>query len=132
MADIFERASRVKLRFATPAGDLSVEDLWSLPLTSKTGKANLDTIAVGLHKKLQSGDNISFVETDRKSDDAAQLAFDLVKHIIGVRIAENEAERTAKDRAEKKQLLLSILADKESEAFKNMSADDLKKQIAAL
>lgn len=44
---MFEKASRMKLRFNTQRGVLSVEDLWDLPLIQ------LDNIAIALNKKLQ-------------------------------------------------------------------------------
>ena len=47
--DIFEQASRLKLRFPSPLGTLSTEDLWHLPLTSTTGKANLNDIGKALN-----------------------------------------------------------------------------------
>jgi hypothetical protein len=37
--NIFEQATRAKIRFSTPVGMLSVEDLWDLPLTSTQGQA---------------------------------------------------------------------------------------------
>ena len=51
--NIFEMATRKKIRFNSPQGDLSTEDLWDLPLSSKVnGKANLDDIAKDLHRLL--------------------------------------------------------------------------------
>lgn len=44
---IFEQASREKVRFQTQVGQVSVEDLWELPLSSKANKPNLDDIAKG-------------------------------------------------------------------------------------
>jgi hypothetical protein len=52
--DIFEKASREKLRFSTSQGQFSVEDLWNLPLTSPSGRSvNLYDIANGLNKELK-------------------------------------------------------------------------------
>lgn len=48
---MFEKASRMKLRFNTQRGVLSVEDLWDLPLIQ------LDNIAIALNKKLQESKN---------------------------------------------------------------------------
>lgn len=51
---MFIKASRTKLRFESPKGLLSVEDLWDLPLISTMGKANLDDIAKTAFQALMS------------------------------------------------------------------------------
>lgn len=73
----FVKASRLALRFDTPKGLLTTEDLWNLPLTSHApGKPNLDDIAVGLHNKLQTKNTVSFVNTPAKADESDQIAFE--------------------------------------------------------
>ena len=129
---MFEKAVRLKLRFDTPAGLAGAEDLWDLPLTSTKGRPNLDDVARALHKKLRSGDDVSFVETERKSDATVQLGFDIVKHIIDVRLAENAALKSEKDRAEKKQKIMGIIAAKQDASLHDMSLDDLQKLMADL
>lgn len=129
---MFEKASRQKFRFDSPAGQLCTEDLWDLPLTSKANRANLDDIARGLHKQLKSGDDVSFVVKEKKSDEAVQLKFDIVKHVIDTRLAENEAAAKAQTIKEKKQQILSIIANKENEALSQASIDDLKKMLEAM
>ena len=85
---MYEKALRMKLRFETPQGPLTVEDLWDLPLqTTRANRASLDDVARGLHLQLKSGADISFVDTAKKSDPTAQLKFDIAKHIIDVRLA---------------------------------------------
>ena len=60
--NIFEQATRAKLRFSTPNGMVSTEDLWDLPLTSLNSKrANLDDIARTLDAELKSTASVSFV-----------------------------------------------------------------------
>lgn len=131
MSNLFEKAVREKVRFDTPQGRIGVEELWDLPLTSKTGKANLDDIARGLHNKIKAGADISFV-TAVRTDTATQFEFDIVKHVIDVRLAENEAASKARENAEKKQRLLSLIAQKEDAALAETSLDDLRKMVEAL
>jgi hypothetical protein len=124
---MFETASRLKLRFDTSKGQLAVEDLWDLPLTSNTGKANLDDVARGLHRQLKNGDDVSFVERSQKSDEMVQLKFDIVKHVIDVRLAENDAAALARSNKEKKQQIQAIIAQKENESLMGASLEELKR-----
>lgn len=128
---LFEQASREKLRFGTPAGVLTPEDLWDIPLTSQTGKANLDDIAKHLNRKI-SADDESFVDKPAKKDSTAQLAFELVKRVIAVRLEENEAARNAKAKKEEKAKILAIIARKQDQALEEESVEDLMKRIEEL
>lgn len=130
MNNIFEQASRLKLRFYSPKGLLSVEDLWDLPLTGSG--ANLDNVARGLHRQLKNDDDVSFVLKERKSDETIQLKFDLVKHIIDVRLTENAAAAAVQANKERKQKLLAILEQKEDQSLQTLSADELRKMINEL
>ena len=130
--NMFIKASRQKLRFDTKKGQLGIEDLWDLPMTSKTGQANLDEIARGLFKQLKNGDDVSFVETAQKSDETVQLKFDIVKHVIDVRLAENAAAASARQSSEKKQLILGIIAQKQNEKLAGASIEELQAMINGL
>ena len=66
---MFEKASRMKLRFNTQRGVLSVEDLWDLPLIQ------LDNIAIALNKKLQESKTESFIKTRTKNTTELELKF---------------------------------------------------------
>ena len=59
MSDLFERATRQKLRFETTSGNISVEDVWSLPLSS--GKLNLNDLAKALNKEIKTFDEEDFI-----------------------------------------------------------------------
>lgn len=129
---MFEKASRLKLRFDTNKGMLSVEDLWDLPLMSATNKVNLDDIARSLHRQLKNDDDVSFVNLDRKSDKIVQLKFDVVKYIIEVRLAEADAAKITRENREKKDRLLQLIAERQDDDLKNMPLDDLKRMVAEL
>lgn len=129
---MFEKASKLKLRFESSKGLLSVEDLWDLPLTSATGKANLDDVARAVHRQLKSDDSISFVNTSQKTDEVTQLKMDIVKHVIAAKMAENAQAAKAHDLREKKQRIMEIMARKQDEALASSSMDDLQKMLDSL
>lgn len=124
---MFEKATRQSLRFDTAKGQLSVEDIWQLPLTSKSG-VSLDAIAVDLYKKLQN-ENVSFVGATTSNNASLQLKFDIVKHIIDVRKAENEAAATAAATAARRQQILALIEQKKNEQLSGLSVDELEKLL---
>ena len=129
---MFEKASRLKLSFDTNKGQLSVSDLWDLPLSSTTGRVNLDDIAIGLNSLVQDVATVSFVKKDSKVDPVNQLKFDIVKHVIEVRLAENEAASKARDKAEQKQKILGLIARRQDEELSNKSVEDLTAMLNSL
>ncbi len=133
MSNIFEQASRLQLRFDTVKGQLSVEDLWQLPLTSATGKANLDAIAVDLYNKIGSAPTVSFVNPSAvKADSVSELKLEIIKHIISVRVAENAARVTAEEKSRTRQRIMEAMEAKKDDAIKGASLDDLQKMLDSL
>jgi len=132
---IFEQASRAKLRFMSPKGALTVEDLWDLPLTSATGKPNLDAIGVSLMKAVkESSETLSLVNpgTADAGKSEMMLAFNVVKHIIDVRLAESKAASEARAKTETKQKLLEIIAKKQDSELEGKTLDELKAMVSGM
>lgn len=129
-AEMFEQASRMKIRFETSRGLLSTEDLWDLPLVSPTGKSvNLDSIAIALHRETRdTAETISFVTPSVENGRAAELSlkFEIVKHIIAVRVAERDEAAARTERKEKKQRLLELIAKKQDMELEGKSVDELR------
>lgn len=130
--NIFEQATRAQLRFSTPNGMLSVEDLWDLPLTSTTKRANLDDVAKLLDNQIKNTASVSFVNDVSEVNTQTKLAFDVVLHIIKVRLAERAAAKTAADARAKKQKIMAIIEQKQDEALSAASIDDLQSMLASL
>lgn len=128
---MFEQAARLKVRYETPKGSLTVEDLFDLPLTSVRG-ANLNDIAKGLNRELKNAEDEDFVNRATKPNTVLQLKFDIVKHIIDVRLAENASERDAADRREKKNRLLELIARKQDENLAAKSVEELQAMVSDL
>jgi hypothetical protein len=130
--NLFELATRKKFKFASTKGLITVEDLWDLPLTSNSTRANLDDIARDLFKQLRNGDTVSFVNSENKSDPTVQAQFDVVKYIIDVKLLEKQEDDKARSKAKEKQQLLEILAERQHDELKSKSVDEIKALIAAL
>jgi hypothetical protein len=128
---IFEQASRKKIRFESVRGQLHVEDLWDLPLTSKDDRPNLDAIAIELHRKIEAQGTTSFVKTAKK-DEILQLKFDIVKHVIEVRQAENEEKTAEAGKRVQREKLDRLIQDAEDKELANLPVDELKKMRDAL
>lgn len=128
---MFEKALRMRLRFPTARGEITVEDLWSLPLQSDAGRPNLDDLAKSIQKQLKSGDDVSFVDPERKSNEVTQMAFDIVLHVIRTLVAERDAKKKEREVAERNQRILEIIADKQFDELKSKSVDELRALLAA-
>lgn len=128
---MFEKAIRLKLRFESRQGLISVEDLWDLPLTSARA-ANLDDIAKDLSRQLKEDEQESFVVKATKKNEELQLKFEVVKHVIEVRLAEIEAVKQAKESREKKERILAIIARKRDEKLEGATLEELEGMVATL
>lgn len=121
---MFEKASRVKLRYSTNRGVLSVEDLWDLSLEQ------LDPIAINLNKRLKESQTESFIKTRTK--DATELKFNIVKHIIDVKLQEQEERIVAAEKKAKRQKILDLMAKKQDAELESKSYEELAKELEAL
>jgi hypothetical protein len=129
---LFIAATKAAIRFPTNKGELSTEQLWDLPLQSKSG-FDLDTVAKTVNAALRSVTEESFVSTTTSpAKSLLELKLDVVKFIIADKIAENEANRRKADNAAQRAKLIGILGDKQDEALKSLSPEELRAQIAAL
>jgi len=123
---MFEKASKLKLRFTSTVGNITTEDLWDLPLPE------LDMIAKALRTDVSASTEDSFIEKPTPKNTTLELKFDIVKHIIEVKLANKDSAAKRADTIAQKQKLLSILADKQDEDLKGKSAEEIQKLIEEL
>lgn len=130
--NIFEYATRNKIRFASSRGELTTEQLWDIPLQSKDG-FDLDTIAKNVSRTLKGMTEESFVRCERTpAIEKAETALAIVKHIIGVKLTEEDAaKKRAANKAERAKLL-AILAEKQADKLSSLSEEALQKRINEL
>lgn len=120
--NIFISALAQKLRFPFK-GSISTEDLFSLGLT------DLDFLYKTLttREKEISGDGLI-----KKANPAAkvlELQIAVVKEVFDYRQAEINAKKAKAEVRQRNARIRELIAEKEDEALKNLSADELKKLI---
>jgi len=131
--EMFAFATKKKFRFDTCKGQVTVEDLWDLPLTATNGRPNLDDIAKELYKKMKDENEMSFVKPTSqvsKEFNIIKAKFDIVKYIIDVKLAEAEAAKKAKETKARNQRILGLIAQKEDEALASKSKEELLAMLA--
>lgn len=124
--NLFEKASRLKLRFKTTAGLVNTEDLWDESLQT------LDSIAKSLNKEIKEATEESFIKTRTKSTTVLELGFEIVKYVIEVKLAEAEAKKTLAERKALKERYLELISQKENEVLGSKSLDELKAEFEQL
>ena len=118
---MYKQASKMKLRFATSKGNLSVEDLWDLSLPA------LDRLAVSYNEELAKSPRKSFITNDTPSNSELELKFNIVKDVITDKLK----DKAAREAAEKARLT-ELLAKKQSEKMESMSEDEIRQRLAEL
>jgi len=128
---IFERVSKEKTRFSSSKGELMTEQLWDLPLTSDG--LSLDQLARGVNRELVATEEESFVNTTpNPQQDKLRLKLAVLKHIIGVKMAAIERAKQRAAASEEKSKLLSVLAQQQEDALKNLKPEQIKARLRNL
>lgn len=132
MNNIFVYATRSKLRFSSIRGELSVEQLWDVPLRSRDD-FNLNAIAKAVNKALKEVSEESFVETSKTVEhERREAAMETIKYVIDTKLAEEAAAKDRAARKQEKEKLLAILAEKQDGKLSALSEKELQKRIEAL
>ena len=119
----FEIAVREKYRFPFK-GSITAEDLWDL------SPEQLNSVYKARSKEKKNSDEESLLDTRRSKDEEALAnRIEIVKYIFDVKQAEIQAKREEAKRYAQKQKIMSIIADKEDQALKSLSVEDLKKLL---
>ena len=129
--NIFEQATRRAIRFESAKGDLSVEQLWDLPLQSRN-QFDLDTVAKTVNRQLNAVTEESFVSVrENPAKETLSLKLEIVKHIISVKLQEAEEARN-RDKASEKEKLLRLLDEKQNEALRALTPEEIQERLKAL
>ena len=130
--NIFEYAARSKIRFQSARGELTVEQLWDVPLRSRDD-FNLNAVAKTTSKAWKDISEESFVETAKTPEHTRrETALEVVKYVIEAKLSEEAAAKKRADNKIEKEKLLAILAEKQAGKLSELSEKELQRRIAAL
>lgn len=130
--DIFEFCTRNKVRFPSVRGELTIEQLWDVPLRSKDD-FNLNTVAKAANKAWKEISEENFVETTTTPAHVRlETAFEIVQYVIATKLDEEAAAKKRADNKIEKEKLLAILAEKQTGKLSELSEKELQRRIVAL
>lgn len=133
MSEIYKFAAQNRLRFPSKVGDLTVEQLFDLPLKSGSGR-DLNSIAIAINNQLKAVGEESFVEDNSADPHKAALTvkLDILKDVIATKQAENRAVLAKREKAEQRKKILDAIAAKKDQQMSQASLDELEKKLAAI
>lgn len=121
--NIFEYAAKGRLRFEL-RGALTVEDLYSLSVEE------LDLIFKKLSKAAKAESEESLLTARPKGTDDLRVKIDIVKHIVADKQREMADRLNAAVVREREQRILRAIADKDDEALRSMTKEELQALLA--
>lgn len=125
MDTIFEQAVRKKLRFSYK-GEVSVEDLFDIPLT------DLDDLFRSLNSELRDQKSESLLDTQSHTVTELELKINLIKHVVNVRLTEQAVQKEFFAKKARKEKILDIIAEKQDEDLKGKSIEELTTLVNAM
>lgn len=122
---MFEFATRHKFRFPY-RGMVSTEDLWDINVEG------LDTIYKQLNSQVKQANEESLLNKRTAEDEVLNTQIEIVKHIVEIKLTEEEARKQAKAKKAQKQKILEIIADKQDAALQGKSVAELTAMLDQL
>lgn len=123
--NLFEMATRNKLRFPSTKGELSVEDLWDL------SDKDLDVVYKNLKNQEVKSSEESLLD-DANVDPKLTAAIGIVKYIFTTKRNERLEAKELIDKKRNQQLYIDALSRRKLKDIDNMSVEELEAKIAEL
>ena len=120
--NLFEMATRSKLRFPSTKGELSVEDLWDL------SDKDLDVVYKNLKDQEVKSSEESLLD-DANVDPKLTAAIGIVRYIFTTKRKEKLAEKERINKKQTQKMYIDALSKKQDEAIEKMSEAELRAMI---
>ena len=124
---MYKKAAQLKLRFDTPKGLLSVEQLFDLSMTDLS--TSIKKVNVLLKKEKSTDDELSFLEGVDTMETQNSLRFKILKDVYLTKKEARDAAAIDYEKKQRNQRIAEIIAKKKDEALENMSVEELEKML---
>ena len=124
---MYKKAAKLKLRFISSKGQLTVEQLFDLSMTELSSlikKVNAD-----LKKETRVDDDLGFLEGKDETESLNSLRFDILKDVYLTKKQERDDAAVDQDRKARRQRIAEIIREKEDKALADLSLEELRKKL---
>jgi len=123
---MYKECAKLKLRFPTIVGALSVEQLWNL------GTNDLNILVVNLEEQYEESKGKSYLRVKTKKDKTLKLMFDVALDVLNTRLDEQEEAASVAEIKKEEQRILGLIQNKKQEGEKELSIEELETKLKAL
>lgn len=123
---MYKECAKLKLRFPTIVGALSVEQLWDL------GTNDLNILVVNLEEQYEESKGKSYLRVKTKKDKTLKLMFDVALDVLNTRLDEQEEAASVAEIKKEEQRILGLIQNKKQEGEKELSIEELETKLKAL
>ena len=130
--NLFFNAAVKQYRFETKIGQLTTEQLFQLPLESRSND-DLNTLAKTINRSIKAFAEEDFVNSARNpAKEDLENKLEIVKAVIEYKQAQNAAKVNAQQTAERKRQLTDLLAQKQTEKLAGLSEEEIAAELKKL
>lgn len=120
---MYKKAAKQKLRFNSPVGPVTTEQLFDLK------PEQLDEMAIRLNKEYKDSGKKSYLTVNNAKNKTLKLKFDIVIDVLTTKLENQEkAQKSAETKAHN-QNLLTIIANKQQGELEGKSVEELTEML---
>lgn len=124
---MYKQAVMLKLRFVTPKGLLTVEQLFDLSMTDLS--TTIKNVNALIKKEQATDDELSFLEGVDTTETQNSLRFRILKDVYLTKKDARDAAALDFEKKQRNQRIAEIIAKKKDEALENKSIEELEKML---
>ena len=124
---MYKQAVMLKLRFETPKGLLTVEQLFDLSMTDLS--TTIKRVNAPLKKEQATDNELSFLEGADTTETQNSLRFRILKDVYLTKKEARDAAALDFEKKQRNQRIAEIIAKKKDEALESKSIEELEKML---